>query len=85
MPSSGVRRRVDLVGTYVSEELIASIFRVKKSARGCRRYVQPKRRLTRSTLRYNPEDGILHYYKRFLDYLCTDVIYLLMILRVDHE
>jgi hypothetical protein len=32
MPSSGIWRRVNLVWTYVSEERIASIFRVEKSA-----------------------------------------------------
>jgi hypothetical protein len=32
MPSSGMWRRVDLVWTDVSEERIASIFRVEKSA-----------------------------------------------------
>jgi hypothetical protein len=32
MHSSGMWRRVDLVGTDVSEERIASIFKVEKSA-----------------------------------------------------
>jgi hypothetical protein len=55
MPSSGMFRRVDIVLTDVSEELIASIFWVEKSASeeparagGCRwrRYVHLKRRFT---------------------------------------
>jgi hypothetical protein len=34
MPSSGMWRRVDLVQTDISEERIASIFSVEKSASG---------------------------------------------------
>jgi hypothetical protein len=68
IPSSWMWHRVDLMWTDVSEEHIASILRVEKSASeepawagGCilsqRRYV-PLR--TRSTLRHIPEDNILH-------------------------
>jgi hypothetical protein len=64
-------RRVHLVWTDVSEESIASIVRVEKSASEepawagvcshlLTRYVPPKRRFTRSTWRHIPEDGILH-------------------------
>jgi hypothetical protein len=52
MPSSGMWRRLYLVWTDVSEELIASIFRVKTSVH------------TRSTRRHIPEDGILHSHRR---------------------
>jgi hypothetical protein len=33
MPSSGMWRHVDIAGTDVSEKLIASIFKVEKSAK----------------------------------------------------
>jgi hypothetical protein len=46
-------RRVDLVWTDVSEELIASIFRVEKSASDMSLH-------TRSTQRHIPEDDLLH-------------------------
>jgi hypothetical protein len=55
-----MQRRIDLVWTYVSEERIASILRVEKSASeepawagGCR-----------STRRHIPGDGILHSHRR---------------------
>jgi hypothetical protein len=61
MPSSGMWRCVYLVWTDVSEERIASIFRVKKSASeeptwtcGSETSVH-----TRSTWRHTPEDDIL--------------------------
>jgi hypothetical protein len=62
MPSSGMWRRVNLVGTDVSEERIACIFRVEKSASekpvwagGSETSVH-----TRSTGYHIPEYGILH-------------------------
>jgi hypothetical protein len=74
MPSSGMWRRVDLVWIDVSEESIASIFRVEKSAgssfadfstlkmkaiRSSETSVH-----TRFTRRHIPEDGILHSHRR---------------------
>jgi hypothetical protein len=69
--SSGMWRRVDLVLTDVSEERIASIFRIEDKKKSSsepalagsticcnsllRRYVPPKRRLTQI-----PEDSFLH-------------------------
>jgi hypothetical protein len=59
-------RRIDLVRADISEERIASIFRVEQSASeepawagGCRQSVH-----TRSTRRHIPEDGILHSHRR---------------------
>jgi hypothetical protein len=59
MPTSGMCRRVDIVWTHVSEERIASIFKVEKSeseepawAGGCR------------LQRHIPEDGILQSHRR---------------------
>jgi hypothetical protein len=67
MPSSGMWRRVDLVWIDVSEERIASIFRVQKSvseepawAVGCSHQSVH----TRSTGHHIPEDGILHSHRR---------------------
>jgi hypothetical protein len=61
MPSSGVRRRVDVVDwTDVSEDRIVSIFRVEKFASEEPASVQS----TRYTRRHTPEDGILHSHRR---------------------
>jgi hypothetical protein len=53
MPSSEMWHRVDLVRTVVSEELVASFFRVEKyeSEKSVRRFLQDPH--------YIPEDGIL--------------------------
>jgi hypothetical protein len=76
MPSSGMWRHVDLVWTDVSEERIASTFRVEKSERekpawagGCGLQMEAIRSSetlvrTRSTQRHIPEDGILHSHRR---------------------
>jgi hypothetical protein len=79
MPSSGVWRRVDVVDwTDVSEERIASIFRVEKSASeepawagSCSclkmeaiRSSETSVQSTTSTQRHTPEDGILHSHRR---------------------
>jgi hypothetical protein len=66
-------RSVDLVWTDVSEECIASIFRIGKSARAI-----PSSEMsvhTRSTLRHIPEDGILHSHGRenLKSYNITDI------------
>jgi hypothetical protein len=49
-------RRVHLVWTYVSEELIASIFRVEKSA--------SEEAAWAGGCSHIPEDGILHRHRR---------------------
>jgi hypothetical protein len=69
MPSSGTLRRVALVGTDVSEEYIASIFRVTRiGEQGTALAVTNNRStlrrnkqstLTRAIWRSIPEDGIL--------------------------
>jgi hypothetical protein len=81
-------RRVDLVWTDVSEERIASIFRVETSASeepawsgGCR--LQPPDHAgsrssetsvhTRSTRRHIPEDGILQVYKLYINYIADNM------------
>jgi hypothetical protein len=61
-------RRVDLVRSDVSEESIASIFRVEKSASkepawACSSVCEMSVR-TRSTRRHIPEDGILNSHRR---------------------
>jgi hypothetical protein len=59
MPSSGMFRRVALVRTDVSEELIATIIRVMTEAISFSETLV----LTRVTRRNNPENAILHSYR----------------------
>jgi hypothetical protein len=64
MSPSGMWRCVGLVLTDVSEECIASIFRVEKSA--SEEPVWPgdcRRQLTEDTQRHIPEDDILHSHR----------------------
>jgi hypothetical protein len=70
MPSSGMRGRIDLVWTDVSEEGIASIFRVEKSAIEKPAWAGGSRRPSetsvhrRSIRRHIPGDSNLHRHRR---------------------
>jgi hypothetical protein len=64
MASSGMLRRVALVRTDVSEELIASIIRVIRIDEVEALRYSKTSVLTRATRRNIPEDGILHSHRR---------------------
>jgi hypothetical protein len=69
MPSSGMWRRVELVWTTVSEEPIASIFKIEKNPQARNQCEQVGAATEtsvhrRSTRRHISEDGTLHGYRR---------------------